>query len=261
MQGICGKCPHKLTCTTPCEPVKQFLAHENRSVYEKTFTDQAGQTISVIYSRPKEINFSQFKREGDSEQNRPNELEKALSSENLSPFAHFEPNLKQTRLFCDKFFHKLSIQDLSIKYEMSEPKVHEYYQQAKRRIFDILEHLDSARPLKLERFWKQIEQRSGLLPLGQRYFLMSKVFMLTPSQIAEIEGLKNADSVSVLINRVSDQLRAKEIELFPATELEATTAKERLDRNRERRRVHRNNNLDEYREYDRNRNRNKTLSK
>ena len=59
---------------------------------------------------------------------------------------------------------------------------------------------------------------------------MSKVFMLTPAQIAEIEGLKNADSISVLINRVSDQLRAGEIELFPITKLEALEAKQCLDR-------------------------------
>jgi len=37
---------------------------------------------------------------------------------------------------------------------------------------------------------------------------MSKAFMLTLSQLSEIEGLKNADYVGVLINRVSDQLQA-----------------------------------------------------
>jgi len=90
---------------------------------------------------------------------------------------------------------------------LQDLKVHEYYAQARKRVFDILEHLDAARPLKLEKFWKQIEARSGSLPKGQRWFLMSKVFMLTPTQIAEIEGLKNADSVSALIIRVSDQSR------------------------------------------------------
>ena len=64
---------------------------------------------------------------------------------------------------------------------------------------------------------------------------MSKVFELTPSQIAEIEGLTNADSVSISINRVSDQLRAGELQLFPVLELEA---KVRLDAVRERRRKH-----------------------
>ena len=75
--------------------------------------------------------------------------------------------------------------------------------------------------------------------------------------IFAIEGLKNADSVSVLINLVSDQLQAGEIELFPVTKLEALEAKKWLDRNRERSREHRQNNLEKMREYERNRNRNK----
>jgi len=253
MHGICLKCSYRATCKSPCGPVKEYLAHENRAVYEKTYTNEAGQQISIVYSRPKEFNFSSFKRDGDPDKNRRNSLEMALSTENESPFSHFEPTLKQTKLFCDKFFHKMSIDDLSVKYEMSKDKVHEYYGQARRRVFNILEHLDAARPLKLERFWKQIEARSGSLPKGQRWFLMSKVFELTPNQIAEIEGLKNADSVSALIIRVSDQLKAKEIELFPVTQLEALEAKKRLDRNRERRREHRANNLERERARDRER--------
>ena len=236
MHKICSKCPHRESCKIPCSPVKEYLAHENRAVYEKTYTDEAGQTISVIYSRPKEINFSAFKREGDNDKNRPNKLEQALSTENESAFAHFEPNLKQTRLFIDRFFHKLSIDDLSIKYGMSKDKVHEYYNQAKKRVFDILEHLDSNRPLKLGHYWKQIEARSGHLSRGRRYFLMNKALGLLPSQIAKLENA-NPDSVSILINRVADQLRAGEISLFEFTQSEAYEAKQRLDKVRARRRV------------------------
>jgi len=260
MKNICRKCPHRSACKTPCEPVKQYLAFENRQVYEKTFTDQAGQTISVIYSRPREINFSAFKREGDTDKNRPNKLEMALSSENESAFSSFEPSLKQTRLFIDKFFHKLSVEDLSVKYEMSQQKVHEYYAQSKRRIFNILEHLDSARPLKLERFMEQIRERSGNMTAGQRYFIMSRVFLLSHKQISEIEGT-SPGTVSELVRRTADQIRAKEISLFDFTEQEAKEAKGRLDAVRERRREHRVNNLEKMREYDRNRNRNKSLSK
>jgi len=253
MRGICGKCPHKSVRKIPCQPVKEYLAHENRAVYEKTYTNEEGQQISIIYSRPKEFNLSTFKNEGDTDKNRQNKIEQAFSTENESAFAHFEPSLKQTRLFIDKFFHKLSIEDLSIKYELSEKKIYEYYAQAKRRLFDILEHLDAARPLKLERFWKKIEERSGAMPKGQRWFLMNKIFQLTPTQIAEIEGLKNSASVSALIIRVSDQLRAGEIELFPVSQLEALEAKARLDEVRERRRKHRDKNIERERACDRKR--------
>ncbi len=127
MKGICGKCPHKSACKVPCEPVKQYLAHENRAVYEKTYTNDEGQQISIIYSRPREFNLSSFKNEGDTDKNRQNKVEIAFSTENESAFSHFEPNLKQTRLFIDKFFHKFSVQDLATKYEMTPQKVHEYY--------------------------------------------------------------------------------------------------------------------------------------
>jgi len=96
--------------------------------------------------------------------------------------------------------------------------------------------MDSSRALKLDHVWKQIEARSGSLPKGQRFFLMNKIFLLTPQQISELEGT-SADSIGVLIRRTSDQLRAGEIDLFPVTKLEALEAKQRLDRNRERRRV------------------------
>lgn len=258
MHGICRKCSHRANCKSPCSPVKEYLAHENRAVFEKTYTNEEGQQISIIYSRPKEINFSSFKKEGQTDKNRSNKLEMALSTENDSAFAHFEPSLIQTRLFIDRFFKKMSITDLSTKYEITPEQVYIRYEQAKRRVFDVLEHLVSSRRLKLDSVWKQIEARSGALPKGQRYFLMSKVFMLTPQQIAELEGLKNADSVSALIIRVSDQLRAGEIELFPVTELET---KARLNRVRERRREHRTNNLERMREYERNYARKKALSK
>ncbi len=87
---------------------------------------------------------------------------------------------------------------------------------------------------------------------GQRYFVMSRIFLLSHKQIAEIEGT-SPGTVSELVRRTADQLKAKEIELFPVTELEAIEAKKRLDRVRERRREHRQQNLEKMREYDRNR--------
>lgn len=235
MHGICRKCSHRERCKRPCGPVQEYLAHENRAVFEKTYTDESGQTISVVYSRPKEINFSAFQKEGDTPKNRPNRLEMALSTENESAFSSFTPDLKQTRLFIDKFFFKMSLDDLAAKYEMSKDKVSEYYIQARKRLFALLEALDSQKRIKLDHYWALIKERSGSLPKGQRYFLMNKIFLLTPQQISEIENT-SADSVGTLIRRTSDQLRAGEIRLFDFTEEEAIEAKQRLDRTRERRR-------------------------
>jgi len=45
--------------------------------------------------------------------------QQAFSTENDSPFSSFKPELKQTGIFVDRFFHKLSYEDLAVKYEMS----------------------------------------------------------------------------------------------------------------------------------------------
>ena len=68
----------------------------------------------------------------------------------------------------------------------------------------------------------QIDAPAGKeLPKGQKWFLLSKLFGLLPSEIARMEGLHGSSSVRELIIRVSDQLRCGEIRLFDATPEEA----------------------------------------
>jgi hypothetical protein len=235
MRGICSKCPHRSSCKTPCGPVKQYLSDQNLTVFEKKFTNEKGEVISILFSRSREKTLTAFKNEGDTDKNRANEIELAFSTENGSAFAHYTPNLKQTRLFVDKFFFKLSIEDLAAKYEMSPQKVYEYYAQAKRRVFDILEHLDSKKRLKLNQYWDRIEASTGHMTKGRRWYLMSKVFMLTPSQIAEITG-ESADSISTLIRRTANQLKAGKILLIEVSPEEAAAARSRLKAHRRKRR-------------------------
>ena len=108
---------------------------------------------------------------------------------------------------------------------------------------------------------QQIRERSGSMTAGQRYFVMSRIFLLSHKQISEIEGT-SPDNASALVRRTADQLRAGEIELFPVSETEAKEAKSRLDAVRGRRRKHRVNNVERERARDRERYaRKKALSK
>ena len=107
---------------------------------------------------------------------------------------------------------------------------------------------------------EQIRERSGSMTAGQRYFIMSRVFLLSHKQISEIEGT-SPGTVSELVRRTADQIRAKEISLFDFTEQEALEAKARLDAVRERRRNHWAENPEKMREYERNRNHKKALPK
>ena len=96
--------------------------------------------------------------------------------------------------------------------------------------------MDSDKPLDLSRYKKQIEERSGKIPKGQKWFLLNKLFGIMPSEIAEMEGMKGSSAVRQLIIRVSDQLRAGEIRLIDTTPEEEAAAKLRLEEHRKKRR-------------------------
>ena len=102
---------------------------------------------------------------------------------------------------------------------------------------EIIEALDGKKEVRNLNHWKkQVEERSGIMPKGQRWFLLNKLFGLRPSEIAEMEGLdKRNSSVRQLIIRVSDQLKAGEINLIDAIPEEAEAAKARLDTQRKKR--------------------------
>jgi hypothetical protein len=93
-------------------------------------------------------------------------------------------------------------------------------------------------PTKQVDFWeKRVEERSGSLSKGQKWYLLNKLFGLRPSEIAEMEGLdKKSSSVRQLIIRISDQLKAGEISFIETTQEEGEAAKAHLDAHRKKRR-------------------------
>lgn len=58
--------------------------------------------------------------------------------------------------------------------------------------------MDSEKPVDLSRYRKQIEERSGKIPKGQKWFLLNELFGIMPSEIAELEGLKGSAVVRQL---------------------------------------------------------------
>jgi len=125
---------------------------------------------------------------------------------------------------------------------MSASTARKTYFNSVNRVFAILESMDSGNvPSKQIDFWKQkVEEGSGSLPKGQKWYLLNKLFGLRPSEIEELERLiKKSSSVRQLIIRVSDQLKAGEIRLIETTPGEAGAAKARLDAHRKKRRERR----------------------
>jgi hypothetical protein len=119
-------------------------------------------------------------------------------------------------------------ENLSAKYSMTVDTAQSIYRNAMDRVLEILNLIESDKPLDLSHYRKRMEERSGRIPKDQKYFLLNKLFGVMPSEIAEMEGLKGASSVKQLIIRVSDQLRAGEIRLIDLTpEHAAAQVKER----------------------------------
>jgi hypothetical protein len=234
---ICPKCSKYKSCKSPCYPVKEFLAKDNLSVFEKTVTKENGETISIIFARSREIPETALNQKYTGEPARKS-LE-IFSTENENPFASFKPNLKQTGIFVDRFFQNFSYDDLAVKYDMTVDTARKTYHNSINRVLAVINAMDSGKvPTKQVDFWKQkVAERSGSLPKGQKWYLLNKLFGLRPSEIAEMEGLdKKSSSVRQLIIRVSDQLKAGEIRLIETTPQESAAAKARLDDQRKKRR-------------------------
>jgi hypothetical protein len=224
----CPKCVHYKTCEKPCFPVWEYLNQENLSVYEQHYTNEEGERVDIVFARSRETPETDLAE---------SQSQTVFNTCNESPFSDFVPRLKQTGIFLDRFFHQFSYKDLAVKYGMSEDNCIKSYHNAVNRVLAVLEHMDKANAVGNFDFWKEkVEERSGSLPKGQKWFLLNKLFGLRPSQIAEMEGIKGSSSVRQLIIRVSDQLRCGEIRLFDATPEEVEEAKARLDTHNAKRR-------------------------
>jgi len=238
---ICPKCSKYKSCKNPCYPVKEYLALDNLSVYEKTGVSENGETVTILFARSRELQQSMLSigvdNRGDPRQS--TKEQQAFSTENENPFTSFKPSLKQTGIFVDRFFYNSSYTDLAVKYSMSKQTAIKTYHNAVNRVLAVIHAMDTGEvPTKQVNFWKKkVEERSGSLPKGQKWYLLNKLFGLRPSEIAEMEGLdKNNSSVRQLIIRVSDQLKAGEISLIETTPQESANAKARLEAVRAKRR-------------------------
>jgi hypothetical protein len=244
MDSICPKCSKYESCKSPCYPVKQLLAEDNLSVYEKSVTKENGQRVSIVFARSREAQQTMLSS-GKDKRGDPrlsNIEQQAFSTENGTPFSSFKPELKQTGLFIDRFFHNFTYKDLAVKYDMSATTARKTYFNAVNRLIEVLEAMDKGEvSTKQVDFWRQkVEERSGSLPKGQKWYLLNKLFGLRPSEIAEMEGLdKRSSSVRQLIIRVSDQLKAGELSLLEVSPEESAEAKARLDTVRKKRRERR----------------------
>ena len=245
---VCSKCSKFQKCKSPCRPVELYLKQDNLDVFEKTGINENGEVVQIVYARSRETQQSMLSigvdNRGDPSQSTAEQ--QAFSTENENPFAGFKPRMKQTGIFIDRFFYGSSYEDLAVKYDMTAENAWKTYYNAVKRLREVVKAMDTGQvPNKKLAYWKkQVEQRSGGLPKGQKWYLLNKLFGLRSSEIAELEGMKGSSSVRQLIIRVSDQLAAGEINLIETGPDEAEAAKARLEKCKAKRRERYANNLE-----------------
>lgn len=235
MKDVCEKCTHREGCKTPCRPIELYLAQDNLAVYEKKGVGEDGKEVSIIFARSREIPESMLPQVSDKTDET---IDSPFTTEAESPFAGFNPDLKQTGIFIDRFFHKWSYEDLAVKYDTTVEGATKLYHVAVKRLLDVVEALDGKEAPRNFGPWEQmVKERSGSFSTGVRWFLLNKLLGVRPSEIARMEGISHPSGVRGLIIRVSDQLRAGEISLFEADDPEeAEAAKARLEAKRAKRR-------------------------
>ena len=69
----------------------------------------------------------------------------AFSTEAENPFRSYVPNFKQTGIFIDRFFGKMSYADLAVKYEVSERSAHKIYYAGVQKLLAIIIQMDQVR--------------------------------------------------------------------------------------------------------------------
>jgi len=142
MHDLCIKCKKRKTCKVPCRAVELYLAEGNSTLYEKW----KGDTVT-LYPRSREEQESNLST-GEDKAGDPRLSSKeaqAFSTENENPFRHYEDNHKQTGIFIDRFFGKMSYADLAVKYEVSQTAAHKIYYAGFQKLLEIIMQMDQVR--------------------------------------------------------------------------------------------------------------------
>ena len=143
--------------------MQQYLAEDNLTVFEKTAVNERGEVVQIVYARSRETQQSTLSigvdRSGDPRLT--GESKRPFQTENENPFAGFKPQLKQTGIFIDRFFHGSSYEDLAVKYDMTAENARKTYHNAVRRLREVIEAMDGGEVTKQVDYWKKrVEERS-----------------------------------------------------------------------------------------------------
>jgi DNA-directed RNA polymerase specialized sigma24 family protein len=206
LSGICEKCAHRETCKKPCIFVEKILSEGNPKPFER----DAGQAITYLFPRSsREFNESHF-IPGECET--PTKRTRALfSDETESAFLNsIEPKLKQTGIFIDRFFFKMSYPDIAKKYKVSKSGIGKLYHNAKQRLIKTVEAMDRV----------ELAKSNGeplvKMSKGLRVFFLHTLFGLPICEISELLGI-GSQGVAKHINKTRDKILTGKLDILSYT--------------------------------------------
>ena len=206
LAGVCRKCDHHKSCRIPCIFVKRYLSENNPMPYEVN----SGDFLAVLFPKSRrEIYRTDFETFKDGE---PKPTQAAFSTETETAFLRdIEPQLKQTMIFTDRFFYRLTFAELSKKYDSSLSDISALYENAKRRLVKTIRAMD-----RIE-FAKENGRPAVKMSKGVRVFLLHILFGLSNHEISGFLEISHS-AVSRHISLTKDKILAGQIDVFEYSE-------------------------------------------
>lgn len=154
--------------------------------------------------------------------------QKVFSDQHPSPFVDaINTDLKQTGVFIDRFFYRMSFKDLAEKYEMTEPSASTLYRKAQNRILELIG------AEKRRKIASANCEQIVMMPKAIQCFLLYSVFGLTCPEVSSILNVGHA-YVHREIKKIRDQIICGEISMLEFTQSDREAAGERLEKFRKK---------------------------
>lgn len=236
-KNMCGVCRNRNHCKAPCSFVEEILREGNKPpFYEKNMRSENGKDALQIKSKNyrHEVNATNLAQDkkilsGDNKKSDP------FNTDALSPFTDLKPSLGQTVVFVNRFFLRKSYEDIAEELNISVDTSVSMFRHAKDRMLEALKLSDERFSTihRYESLLKRNDKSFGILPKGQRLFIMNRVLGLTVPEISEMENMP-VNQVNHRIKEVSDRLKIGPIEWIECSDEDRAAAQENIIKKRQR---------------------------
>jgi len=191
---ICETCEKRESCKTPCKEVNNILWKDNH-VMERYYNDSI-----VVFPPFREVHFSAV-NDYDVED---------FATTDAFPWSSENCELRKTAVFIDRFFNRMSYEEMSEKYCAPINTLRSAYFKCVSRLEETISVLDTRRE-----GIKAVMKQKDVFSEDQKYFLLVDVFGFTGKEVAEMFK-KSRPTINKKVNR----MREKYTELFHAQETE-----------------------------------------